>query len=440
LYRNNVHTNFPGTTPTVKNSVSIFQPNSTTLASNSSTALPSSSFNGTGNYSLLASALQLTISDPTVTLNKSYDGKTTASVVVGTLSGVLDSDAGNVTVGATAAYDNANVGTGKTITVLYTLSGSAVANYVAPASKTLTTGSITPRVLSISTPSITLSKIYDGTTSAAITSSGTLDGVLNGETVGVGAYGAYSDANAGTGKSITVKYTLTGANAGNYQAPANYSVNNGVIEKRFTVKVSLEGLWNSSSKSLNKCKKWDDKLQDVVDKYAGDIADTVTIELHCTTYSNISFSFRSLELHQNGTITTDSLSIIRLPASISGSYYLTIKSRNHIETTSSSLLSFDGNSIDYDFTDNVSKSYASDASFTPTKQVDGKWMIYAGDVISDTDYPEINLGDLYEIFNHRSSLTDLYGYLKLDLNGDGFVDESDLYMLFANRNIYLSKE
>lgn len=434
------HATFPGTAPTVKNTVSIFQPNSTTLASNSTVAVPSSTVAGTGTFSLISSALQLTISDPTITLSKPYDGNKTASVTPGTLSGVLSTDVDNVTVSATATFDNANVGTGKTITISYSISGSAAANYLAPVSSTVSTGIITKKSLTISNPTLTLSKPYDGTTTAAVTAVGTLTGVVSGEAVAVTATGAYSNANAGAGKTITVTYALTGANAGNYQEPGIYSVNTGVIEKFFTVKAYLEALWNSTSLNLNKCKEWDESQLDNVDKYPGDIADTVIVELHGSTYSTIAYSFNSLYLHQDGTITSNGSSSIKLPASISGSYYVTVKSRNHLETSSSVLVSFDTNSINYDFTDDVSKAYESSLSFTPTKLVDGKWMLNAGDVLYETSYPEINMVDMYEIFNHRSSMTRIYGYSALDLNGDGFVDETDIYTLFPNRNKYLSKE
>jgi len=74
------------------------------------------------------SAIALTASNPVVTLTKGYDGNTSAAVTPGNLSGVLASDAGKVVLIATAVYDNSNVGTGKTITVTYGLTGSAAGN------------------------------------------------------------------------------------------------------------------------------------------------------------------------------------------------------------------------------------------------------------------------------------------------------------------------
>jgi len=88
-------------------------------------------------------AKQLTISNPTVTINKTVDGNSSAAITnVGTLTGVETTDANNVTVAAAANYNNAAVGTGKTITVVYTLSGSAKGNYIAPANYVITNGKI----------------------------------------------------------------------------------------------------------------------------------------------------------------------------------------------------------------------------------------------------------------------------------------------------------
>ncbi|MDR3705825.1 MAG: YDG domain-containing protein, partial [Paludibacteraceae bacterium] len=108
-----------------------------------------------GNYTVLQptglsaniTAVPLTITDPTITLSKLYDGTTTAAVTAGTLSGVLSADVANVTLTATGRYDNANVGTGKTITVSYSLSGSAAGNYIAPIDFVVTNGVITDNII-----------------------------------------------------------------------------------------------------------------------------------------------------------------------------------------------------------------------------------------------------------------------------------------------------
>jgi len=93
------------------------------------------------------------------------------------LSGVIASDAGNVALTAIAVYDNANVGTGKTITVTYGLTGSAAGNYTVPTAYSVNTGVITAQVLNSTPSTITTKKAYDGNNSAAVTP-GILSGVL----------------------------------------------------------------------------------------------------------------------------------------------------------------------------------------------------------------------------------------------------------------------
>jgi len=93
----------------------------------------------TGNYDIqymdadgTILAKPLTISDPIVTLNKNYDGTTSAAVIAGTLLGVVVNDKDYVVAKPVGTYDNATIGVNKTIKVVYTLTGSAAANYVTP--------------------------------------------------------------------------------------------------------------------------------------------------------------------------------------------------------------------------------------------------------------------------------------------------------------------
>jgi hypothetical protein len=84
--------------------------------------------------------IRLTIEDPILTLTKTFDGDTTAAVTAGALIGIWPGD--TVTVSAVATYDTANVGTGKTITVVYTLAGADAAKYVKPDNYVVSTGVI----------------------------------------------------------------------------------------------------------------------------------------------------------------------------------------------------------------------------------------------------------------------------------------------------------
>ena len=168
--------------------------------------------------------LLLAINDPTLTLTKVYDGNTTATVTANALTNNVGSD--DVTINtAIANYDTKDVGTGKTITVGYTISGADATNYITPVDYIVTTGEITTAPLSITSPTIA-SKVYDGTATAGAVTTGTLSGFVGTETVTTTAVAAnYSSANVGTYNGVVVTYTLVdGTNGG---LATNYSLATG---------------------------------------------------------------------------------------------------------------------------------------------------------------------------------------------------------------------
>ena len=177
-------------------------------------------------YSGIITQKQLTISSPSITASKLYDRSTTAASTIGTLSGVIGTE--DVTVSGVATYDNANVGTGKTITLVYTLSGAEAGNYIKPVNDTTLSGIITAIQLTIPSPTLTTTKVYDANTSAVVTA-GTLSGILTPDAVTVSGVATYDTALPGTSKTITVVYTLAGAQSGNYTKPVNYTTTTGVI-------------------------------------------------------------------------------------------------------------------------------------------------------------------------------------------------------------------
>ncbi|MGF7047716.1 hypothetical protein J2T13_002221 [Paenibacillus sp. DS2015] len=192
-------------------------------------AVDSSNNISTASADILVIGLQLTIANPTsVTETKMYDGTTTAIAIANSLIGVIPGDV--VTVNAVASYDDETLGTGKTITVAYVLSGADAGKYMAPANYTVNTGVIINALLTIDTPALTLTKFKDGTTTAAVTA-GTLMGVVSGEDVTVSAVANYDTPSVGTNKTITVVYTLSGADAANYIAPLDYTVTTGEIDR-----------------------------------------------------------------------------------------------------------------------------------------------------------------------------------------------------------------
>jgi trimeric autotransporter adhesin len=154
--------------------------------------------------------------------SKVYDATTTASMTGGLLSGVVNTD--DVALTQAGTFASANVGTGITITPNNVLTGSKAANYQLTQPTGLL-GDITPAILTVEGLSAS-NKVYDGTTVA------TLTGVAVAKPLGGGQVnfngtptGFFADKNVGTNKYVDVTgFTLSGADAGNYQVTGLYGV------------------------------------------------------------------------------------------------------------------------------------------------------------------------------------------------------------------------
>lgn len=127
---------------------------------------------------------------------------------------------------AVSVAENTDVGnyTG-TVSVSYTRMDGSTGEYAQKLAVT-----ITPKQLTITKPSVIKEKVYDGTAVAQV-NAGTLEGVVSGDAVSVLAVGAYDSPDAGSGKQISVSYTLTGADKNNYLAPVDETILNGVINR-----------------------------------------------------------------------------------------------------------------------------------------------------------------------------------------------------------------
>ena len=196
-----------------------------------------------GNYTLtvpasvLADIAAKAISGTASANGKTYDGTTAATGSV-TLSGVFAGDSVG-TGGTTFAFTDKNAGTGKTVLVSgTTLIGADAGNYTltVPAS---TLATIVAKAISGTVTAN--SKTYDGTTAA--TGSVALNGVVAGDSVGTGGTTfAFTDKNAGTGKTVTVSgTTLTGADASNYTLSVPATALADILAKAITATVTADG-------------------------------------------------------------------------------------------------------------------------------------------------------------------------------------------------------
>jgi hypothetical protein len=79
-------------------------------------------------------------------------------------------------------------------------------------------------------------KVYDGTTAATVsTAQAQLAGLVAGDTVTVGATGAFANANAGSGKTVTLSSTYGGADAGNYAIAGQAATQAAITPKALTL-------------------------------------------------------------------------------------------------------------------------------------------------------------------------------------------------------------
>ncbi|WP_159915425.1 YDG domain-containing protein [Pantoea sp. 18069] len=167
-------------------------------------------------------AKALTVSGVTAA-HKTYDGTTLATLSGGTLNGLVGSET-LVLSGQTGSFADKNVAAGQTVAVTgATLgNGTGLASNYTVTNATGVTADITAKALTVS--GVTAAdKTYDGTTVATL-SGGTLEGLVTGETLSFsGQAGAFGNANAGTGKAVTVSGVTLGDGTG---LASNYTVSN----------------------------------------------------------------------------------------------------------------------------------------------------------------------------------------------------------------------
>ena len=185
-----------------------------------------------GNYKLITqpadttadiTAKEITINGATVEGSKVYDGTVEAKITnAGTLSDNYDGENLTIVTGS-AAYDNKNVGTGKTVAFTgFALAGDAAGNYTLASQPADTAADITVKEITINGAAVEASRIYDGTTDAKITNAGTPSVNYDGENLKVAAgKAAYDNKNVGKGKAVMFTgFALEGDAAANYKLTA----------------------------------------------------------------------------------------------------------------------------------------------------------------------------------------------------------------------------
>jgi len=200
-----------------------------------------------------------------------------------------------------------------------------------------------------------------------------------------------------------------------YGETEDYDINIINTNKVLNLTVFLEGLYAGSG-IMNKASNGSDP------QYSGSIADQISVELHnSSSYPYIEFNATNVNLNTNGS------AVVVVPGSFTGSYYVTIRHRNSIETTTAVPVSFLAPMLSYAF-NNQAKAYGGNLLQTN----DGRFVIYSGDVDQDG---LIDSSDLISADNDVSTFTT--GYIATDINGDGLVDSSDMIVIDNNSGTFV---
>ena len=143
-------------------------------------------------------AKALTVSGITAS-DKTYDATTAATLGTGAVvyGGLVSGD--TLTGTYSGVFNNANVGTGKTVTITSSYGGADVNNYTIT-DQASTTADVTTK--SLTATASTANKVYDGTTTATTTL--TFAGLVGSETLGQTVGSTFNNKNVGTGKTVTV--------------------------------------------------------------------------------------------------------------------------------------------------------------------------------------------------------------------------------------------
>jgi hypothetical protein len=212
---------------------------------------------------------------------------------------------------------------------------------------------------------------------------------------------------------------ITARQAGNGTfAPARFTRTQTVTESTLKTlcltSVFLQGLYNGSSTMRQAY----DELG--LPHWPSGIADHITVELHnATTYSAIEYTAAEVSLSTNGTAT------ITIPSTFTDFYYITIKHRNSLETTTSTPISFAGSIINRSF-GTPGNIYGGNL----VKMTDLNYAFYSGFVIKDDI---IDSGDMIIVENDNAIAR--VGYLDDDCNGDGLIDSSDMLIIENSNNL-----
>ena len=146
--------------------------------------------------------------------------------------------------------------------------------------------------------------------------------------------------------------------------------------------------------------------------------DTITVEMHSSSFPYGTVSATTGILNSNGTIA------VGFPSTVSGLHSIAVRHRNTIQTWSAAPVTVGSSPANYDFSTAANQAYGDNQVMVET----GVWAMYTGDLNQDNyidgnDFPQFNLDNSNAVSGE---------YAGTDMNGDGFVDGNDFPIFDIN--------
>lgn len=188
-------------------------------------------------------------------------------------------------------------------------------------------------------------------------------------------------------------------------------------DKTLTLKVYLEGLYAGGG-VMNQA------YDELGPHFGAGIADVVTIELRNSTTGAIEYTLSNVNLSTNGDVSAT------VPAVHAGSYYIYVKHRNSIPTSTANPVSFAGATISYDFSTSAAQAFGSNQQ---NLLLSGVFGLFGGDENQDG---LVDSSDMIDADNDAAAFVS--GYTATDVNGDGLVDSSDMIIIDNNATAFVA--
>ncbi len=184
----------------------------------------------------------------------------------------------------------------------------------------------------------------------------------------------------------------------------------------FVLRFFLQGFY-AGDETMRKAQWFDG--EELRDRFAADYVEQYILQLHTPGhYGETEGENRFYAI--TAFVNEAGFSVVNLPTE--GSYYLAIKTRNHLETVTAVPVNLASNSS-YDFTTSAEQGYGANL----VKLGAGAFGLYAGDVNQDGYIDGLDLTPIIlELRSHTK------GYVAEDITGDGYLDGHDLTLVVLN--------